>query len=150
MEWMLLPYKRYAEFSGRSRRMEYWMFTLFSTIIIVLLITLMFAGGFDLSSLDNPEAAPSEPSPLFYAGAGLVTIFALGSFIPGLAVTVRRFHDRDMSGWWVLGFAVLGAIPMVGWIASIAQIVIMALPGTKGANRFGEDPLDPTNADVFS
>ena len=150
MEWMLLPYKRYAEFSGRSRRMEYWMFTLFSTIIVLLLVGLMLAGGFDLSSLNNPDAAPPEPGPLFWVGVAGISIFALGTFIPGLAVTIRRFHDRDMSGWWVLGFAVLGAIPVVGGIASIAQIVILALPGTKGPNRFGEDPIDPTNADVFS
>ncbi len=150
MEWMLLPYKRYAEFSGRSRRMEYWMFTLFTTIIVLLLLGLMLAGGFDLSSLSNPEAPPPEPGPLFWVGVAGISIFGLGTFIPGLAVTIRRFHDRDMSGWWVLGFAVLGAIPVVGGIASIAQIVILALAGTKGPNRFGEDPIDPTNIDVFS
>jgi uncharacterized membrane protein YhaH (DUF805 family) len=150
MEWMILPYKRYAEFSGRSRRMEYWMFSLFTSIIIVLLGGLMLAGGFDLSSLGNPEAPPPEPGPLFWVGVAGIVIFGFGTIIPGIAVTVRRFHDRDMSGWWVLGFAVLGAIPLVGWIASIANLVIMCLAGTKGPNRFGDDPLDPTNADVFS
>jgi uncharacterized membrane protein YhaH (DUF805 family) len=150
MEWMLLPYKRYAEFSGRSRRMEYWMFTLFTTIVALLLVGLMMAGGFDLASLDNPAAPPPEPGPLFWLGVVGIILFGFGTIIPGIAVTVRRFHDRDMSGWWVLGFAVLSAIPLVGWIASIAQLVILALPGTSGANRFGEDPLDPTQADVFS
>ncbi len=98
MDWMLLPYKRYAEFTGRSRRMEYWMFTLFTTIIVLLLVGLMLAGGFDLASLDNPNAPPPEPGPLFWLGAGSLGIWALATFIPGLAVTIRRFHDRDMSG----------------------------------------------------
>lgn len=150
MEWMLLPYKRYAEFSGRSRRMEYWMFTLFTMIVVLLLGGLMLAGGFDLANLANPDAAAPEPGPLFWVGVAGISVFVLGTFIPGLAVTIRRFHDRNMSGWWVLGFALLGAIPVVGGLASIAQIVILALPGTKGPNRFGEDPIDPTNIDVFS
>ena len=45
MEWMILLYKRYAEFDGRSRRMEYWMFTLFSLIVMAVCVGLMFAGG---------------------------------------------------------------------------------------------------------
>jgi uncharacterized membrane protein YhaH (DUF805 family) len=149
MEWMILPYKRYADFSGRSRRMEYWMFSLLGLIVAVVLVGLMFAGG-DLAALSNPNAAAAEPSILFYIGVGLLAVWGLGSLIPSIAVTVRRFHDRDMSGWWVLGFAVLGAIPLVGAIASIVQLVLMVLPGTPGPNRFGEDPLNPTSADVFS
>ena len=80
----------------------------------------------------------------------IVVVYWLAIIVPTLAVTVRRLHDRDMSGWWYLGFIVLSAIPLVGWIASIAQIVIFCLPGTPGPNRFGEDPLDPTGADVFA
>lgn len=150
MEWMLMPYRRYAEFTGRSRRMEYWMFTLFTLLVMLVLLALMLAGGFDLSALENPETVQAEPGPLFWFGVIGIGIFSLGTFIPGIAVTVRRFHDRDMSGWWVVGFAVLGALPYVGWIASIANLVIMALPGTAGSNRFGEDPLDPGSANVFS
>jgi uncharacterized membrane protein YhaH (DUF805 family) len=150
MEWMLLPYKRYAEFNGRSRRMEYWMFSLFTTLVVLATGVLMVLGGFDLETLAGTSAAPPEPGPLFYVGAVALGLFVLGSLVPGIAVTVRRFHDRDMSGWWVLGFAVLGALPYVGWIASLVQLVITVLPGTKGPNRFGDDPLDPTNIDVFS
>jgi uncharacterized membrane protein YhaH (DUF805 family) len=150
MDWMLLPYKRYAEFTGRSRRMEYWMFQLFAVLVMLAFAVLMIAGGLDLSALGNPDAPPPEPGPLFWLGAAGIGIFALGTIIPGIAVTVRRFHDRDMSGWWVLGLAVAGAIPVIGLIASIASFVITLLPGTKGPNRFGEDPLDPTRADVFS
>jgi uncharacterized membrane protein YhaH (DUF805 family) len=150
MEWMILPYKRYAEFTGRSRRMEYWMFSLFTLIISIVLVMLMFAGGIGMGTLAGTAPPPQELGAMFYLGAGLLAIFTLGSLVPAIAVTVRRFHDRDMSGWWLLGFVVLGMIPLVGFIASIAQIVLMALPGTKGPNRFGEDPLDPNSADVFA
>jgi uncharacterized membrane protein YhaH (DUF805 family) len=150
MEWMLLPYKRYAEFTGRSRRMEYWMFQLFAVLVMLVFVVLMIAGGLDLSSIDNPDAPSPDPGPLFWVGVAGIGIFSLGSVVPGIAVSVRRFHDRDMSGWWVLGFAVLGALPYVGWIASLASFVITVLPGTKGPNRFGDDPFDPNNIDVFS
>jgi uncharacterized membrane protein YhaH (DUF805 family) len=150
MEWMLMPYKRYAEFDGRSRRMEYWMFTLFSLIVMVLCLGLMFAGGLSLSELETNPDGSAEFGFTFWIGAAILVVFALGTIIPSIALTIRRFHDRDMSGWWYLGFAVLSAIPYIGNIASIVNLVIMALPGTAGANRFGEDPLDPTSADVFS
>jgi uncharacterized membrane protein YhaH (DUF805 family) len=55
-----------------------------------------------------------------------------------------------MSGWWYLGFIVVSLIPLVGFIASIAFIVIMFLPGTEGPNRFGPDPKDPYNEEVFT
>jgi uncharacterized membrane protein YhaH (DUF805 family) len=150
MEWMLMPYKRYAEFSGRSRRMEYWMFTLFSLIVMAVFLGLMFAGGLTLSELETNPEATAEFGFTFWIGAVGIAIFGFGSSIPSIALTIRRFHDRDMSGWWYLGFAVLSAIPYIGNIASIVNLVIMALPGTQGANRFGEDPINPTSADIFS
>jgi uncharacterized membrane protein YhaH (DUF805 family) len=81
---------------------------------------------------------------------GLAGLYLLFILVPGIAVTVRRLHDREMSGWWYLGFTVLGMIPVVGWIASIAFLVIMFLPGTPGYNRFGEDPKDLGGAEVFA
>lgn len=149
MEWMLMPYRRYADFSGRSARREYWMFTLLAAIVTTIGVVMMLAGGFNFSS-NEFRSGDSGPSAIFFLGAAVLGLFWLGSFIPSLAVAVRRFHDRDMSGWWVLGFAVLGNIPYVGRLASLAQLVILALPGTKGPNRFGADPNDPLNVDVFS
>ena len=146
LEWMLMPYRRYADFSGRSQRKEYWMFTLFSVLVATVLVVLMIAGGFNFFA----EAEDMQPNVLGYIAVAVLAVFGLGSFIPSLAVAVRRFHDRDMSGWWVLGFGILSNIPLIGWIASIANLVIMALPGTPGANRFGDDPLNPHSADVFS
>ncbi|MXO90795.1 DUF805 domain-containing protein [Pontixanthobacter aquaemixtae] len=145
LDWAMLPLKRYAEFEGRSRRMEYWSFALATTIIYLIFIGLMFAGGFSASSM----GASGELGAIFWLGAGLLGIFALAILIPSIAVGVRRLHDRDMSGWWYLGFIVLGMIPYIGFIASIAFIVIMFLPGTPGPNRFGEDPKDPANTQVF-
>ena len=148
MDWMILPLKRYADFSGRSRRMEYWMFALFTLIVYVVLAALMFAGGFDLGSLENDTMA-DQVGPVFWLGAGLLALFGLAILIPSIAVNVRRLHDRDMSGWWYLGFIVLANVPLVGILVAVGYLVLMFLPGTPGPNRFGEDPKDPTQASVF-
>ena len=76
-------------------------------------------------------------------GFALLAIFVLASIIPAIAVQVRRFHDQDRSGWFVL----LNFIPYLG---SLIVLVFMCLEGTKGPNRFGPDPKDPTSAQVFA
>ena len=126
MEWTLLPLKRYADFSGRSRRKEYWMFALG----LLILYAVVFAVGTMLGGRGEPGSPSMLPSVLF-------VIVALALLIPSLAVQVRRFHDQDKSGWMVL----LGFIPFVG---GLIVLVFMCLPGTTGANRFGPDPLDPS------
>jgi uncharacterized membrane protein YhaH (DUF805 family) len=142
MEWMLMPYRRYADFSGRSRRKEYWMFMLFTIIVYVVCFALIAAGG-ALSGLDPATGAP-QFGVLAWVGFGLLGIFALGSFIPALACQIRRFHDQDKSGWfWLLAF-----IPYAG---SVILIVFMCIEGTKGENRFGQDPKGIQNlGEVFS
>lgn len=114
MEWMLLPFKRYADFSGRSRRKEYWMFFL---LIIAAYFVIAIVGSI------LGETAMSV----------LLLIFALGVIVPSLAVQVRRFHDQDKSGWFVL----LGFIPLVG---GLIVLVFMCLEGTNGPNQYGPDP----------
>ena len=138
MEWMLMPYRRYADFSGRSQRKEYWMFMLFYIIVAVVCTVLMIGGGMALD-----ESGQSEPGPLFWLGVAALVIFVLGSLIPSVAVQVRRFHDQDKSGWLVL----LGFIPYVG---GLIVFIFMCLDGTRGPNRFGKDPKNPTNSDVFA
>lgn len=138
MEWMLMPLKRYADFSGRSRRKEYWMFTLFNILVMVgISIIGGILGGF----------TPGETGEMSLGGGimfGLIGIYALAIFIPALAVQVRRFHDQDKSGWFVL----LGFIPYIG---GIIVLVFMCLDGNKGENRFGPDPkMDKNVGDVFS
>ncbi|MDT8279948.1 MAG: DUF805 domain-containing protein [Erythrobacter sp.] len=156
---MILPFKRYADFQGRSRRMEYWMFALLN-----FLVALVLAGPFAFSYISAVIAAAGESNAdaaaieammqgglsLSMIGLVIYALYALAVVIPSIAVTVRRFHDRDMSGWWYLGIAVASLLPLVGFIASIALLVLMVLPGTAGPNRFGLDPKDPYAADVFA
>lgn len=143
MEWMILPLKRYADFQGRSRRMEYWMFTLGLTVMAILLVVLFLvfgsaSGGFEpgARSVDNPLAG--APTGLLVA----LGLFYIAIFIPSLAVQVRRFHDQDKSGWLVL----LGFIPYIG---GLILLVFMCLEGTRGPNRYGPDPKRP-NEDLDS
>jgi uncharacterized membrane protein YhaH (DUF805 family) len=152
LEWMLMPLKRYADFKGRSRRKEFWMFALFNAIVYLVLMGIMMAigGGVDPTAVD--PADPMGAYSMFLGGAGiLVLLWALAVLVPTIAVTVRRFHDRDMSGWWYLGFIVAALIPLLNIISGIALIVLMALPGTPGPNRFGPDPKNPSEgAEVFA
>ncbi len=151
MNWMLLPFRRYFDFQGRSRRREYWMFTLLNVLVGVALFLLLLVAGVPLTAMDDPtQSVGVFSSGLMIVFGILVMIWLLAIIIPSIAVTIRRFHDRNMSGWWYLGFIVAGLIPLVGFLASIALIVLMALPGTPGPNRFGPDPKDPSQAEVFA
>lgn len=150
LSWAILPLKRYAEFSGRSRRMEYWSFTLFTVIAsFVLLIPAMVS--FIGMDWENPEAQfETGDFPIgIIISLILFGIFWLGILIPSIALTIRRLHDRNMSGWFYLGFVVLSNIPAVGFLISIAFLVIMFLPGTAGTNNYGLDPKNPYPDGVF-
>jgi uncharacterized membrane protein YhaH (DUF805 family) len=129
MEWMLLPIKRYTDFSGRSRRKEYWMFLL--GVLIVAIVLGIVEGILGLSGMVGGVYGP------------LTVIFFLAILVPSIAVQIRRFHDQDKSGWFVL----LSLIPFVG---GLIVLVFMCLEGTKGPNRFGPDPKDPGGAEVFA
>lgn len=153
LEYMFMPLRRYADFRGRSRRMEFWSFALLNLIVYSMLGILALVLGFSFSAFTDIENG-GTPAALF-GGAVMIPLalgglYTLAIIVPNIAVTIRRFHDRDMSGWWYLGFIVLGLVPLVGWIASIVQLVILFLPGTPGHNRFGEDPKDPLGAEVFA
>lgn len=129
LDWALLPLKRYADFSGRSRRREYWFFALLIFLVTIVLTFVTGAGGI----LMDPTSVA--------AGAGLgasviiLLLFCLAIFIPALAVQVRRFHDQDKSGWFVL----LNLIPYIG---GLIVLVFMCIEGTRGPNRFGSDPKE--------
>jgi uncharacterized membrane protein YhaH (DUF805 family) len=140
MEWMLLPLKRYADFSGRSRRTEYWMFALFQAIIYIALLILLFVAG--VSGTD-PYTGDPEFNAFGYLMLAAFAIIALGLIVPNIAVSVRRFHDQDKSGWLYL----LGFIPYLG---GIIVFVFMVLPGTVGPNQYGNDPKMASNVgDIF-
>jgi len=150
LEWAILPFKRYFDFKGRSRRMEYWSFALLNFVVYAALVGLAIALGAPLMEMQtNPAAAEG-----FGGVAGiflvLLGLYALAVLIPSIAVVIRRLHDRDMSGWWFLGYIVASLIPIINFIAGIALLVFMFLPGTAGPNRFGPDPKDPASAEVFT
>jgi len=111
------------------------MFTLGVTILYVILV-LLFWGTGGLSD-------PANPGELSLVPLLIICVVALALFIPSLAVTVRRFHDQDKSGWYIL----LGFIPYVG---SLILLVFMCLDGTRGENRFGPDPKGPDHGQVFA
>jgi uncharacterized membrane protein YhaH (DUF805 family) len=84
MNWFLTVLKKYAVFSGRARRKEYWMFVLFYTLIyIALAFVTGYLGGAELSGI-------------------VIMVYSLGMFIPSISVGVRRMHDIGRSGWWIL------------------------------------------------
>ncbi len=158
MEWMILPLKRYAEFTGRSRRREFWMFQLLNFIVASILVGPFFFSAFNaaVAAGGQPGSEDAIVEQMMTGGAGLSMIgvmlygiYALAIFIPSIAVTVRRLHDRDMSGWWYLGVVVASFIPLIGFVAAIAFLVLMVLPGTDGGNNFGPDPKNPYGEDVF-
>lgn len=118
MSWYLKVLKNYAVFRGRARRKEYWMFILVNVIVSVVLIFLDGA----LGTID-PES-----------GVGLFnSLYTLGVLVPTLAVTARRLHDTNRSGWWQL----ISLVPLIGFFVLLFFTV---LDGDQGTNRFGEDP----------
>lgn len=119
MEWYLKVVRdNYANFEGRARRQEYWMFVLFNLIFI---IAIAMVSGFLASIFDAP------------AFMGLYIIYVFGIFIPSLAVAVRRLHDTGKSGWFYL----VGLIPLIG---GIWLLILFVTEGDKGPNQYGPDP----------
>ena len=121
-------------FKGRFGRLQWWSVQL---IIGVLLISFFAALGGSLSSLgeDAIAALAREQGVTF-----LLSFFVLFVFCCwiNIAATVKRYHDRDKSGWWIL----ILFIPLVGFIWFLIELG--CLPGTPGPNRFGPDPLGTT------
>jgi uncharacterized membrane protein YhaH (DUF805 family) len=112
MNWYLEVLKKYAEFEGRARRQEYWMFYLFNFIISFLLIFLESLVG----------------------GPGILgMIYGLAVLVPGLAVTVRRLHDTGKSGLWIL----IAFVPLIG---ALVLLFFMILDSTPGPNEYGPNP----------
>lgn len=171
MEWMILPLKRYAQFSGRSPRREYWMFFLFNIIVQIVLTTLDNVLG--LGGHHNSYSSAGASG--YVAGGGasggvLSGLWSLAILIPSIAVAVRRLHDIDRSGWWLVAPLLLIPVAMVtalmrlganpdaamagfgiffliaGLLAGIMGIVLLVwfcMHGTRGPNRFGPDPYAP-------
>lgn len=162
MEWMILPFKRYFDFSGRSRRMEFWMFQLLNVTVGLVLMGVIFAGLPWAEMFDESRSVAGGPNPLddldtsnlviMGIGGTIFLIWWLATIIPSIALIIRRLHDLDKSGWWYGGLMIAGFIPLVNLLALVGWVVFavfMFLPGTAGENRFGLDPKDPGQARTF-
>jgi uncharacterized membrane protein YhaH (DUF805 family) len=119
MQWFTEVIKKYAVFSGRARRKEFWMFTLFSVIISIILSIVDRAIGTTYGANDSSGV--------------LQSIYGLAILLPTIGVSIRRMHDTGRSGWWIL----IALIPCVGWIIFI---VFAAQEGNAGDNQHGPDP----------
>lgn len=137
--------EKYFTFSGRASRSEYWYYMLFVTLVwIALIAVIALVGGQDLFVYGDFGAVNG----LLIA---IVMIVGIGLYIPTISAMVRRYHDRNLSGWWVLGVMIGTNIPYVGVVIGIVSLVITILKGTEGENRFGPDPLQEQNsAEVFA
>lgn len=108
--------KKYADFSGRARRSEYWWFFLFTVLIAAVASVIDAIVGTRTSS-----------------GTGLVqAIVQLAVLIPSLAVGVRRLHDTGRSGWWLL----IGLVPLAGWVV----LLIFFVQDSRAENQYGTSP----------
>lgn len=117
--------KKYVQFNGRARRAEYWNFVLYSTLITIVLGIIESTAGM---------------SSVFSQGA-LSMFFNLFVLLPSLAVSVRRLHDTNTSGWFML----IAIIPLIGMIALIYKFV---KEGDTTANQYGANPKEATHAQV--
>lgn len=118
MDWYLEVWRKYAIFSGRARRKEYWWFFLINLLVSI-----------GLAIVDGITGSFSAET-----GMGLLgSLYALAVLIPGIAVSVRRLHDTERSGWWLL----LAFVPVVG---AIVLLVFLVQDGKPGANQYGVNP----------
>jgi uncharacterized membrane protein YhaH (DUF805 family) len=147
IDWATRPLKKYADFTGRAPRAEFWWFYLGTLVAYLVAMIVDSLVGIELLG----------PYGLF------TLLIAVALILPGLAATVRRLHDTNRSGWWVLiavvpyfimgvmmgrsmasgdtaGMASAGLVGLIALAGGIAMIVFMVLPGNKGDNRFGPDP----------
>ena len=120
MNWYLQALKKYATFTGRARRKEYWFYMLFYLIILVV-----------LSICDGIIGTTMQGG-----GVGILTlIYILAVLVPTLAVTVRRLHDTDRSGWWIF----IQLVPIIGFFVFL---YFMVSDGTPGTNTYGPSPKE--------
>lgn len=153
MKWWLTCIRKYVTFEGRARRKEYWMFTLFNVVFVVvtMLLDILLFG-----------ATPDNPTSPRY----LTTLYGLFVFLPTLTVVVRRLHDIGRSGWWLAGYygvafvctilMMIGSVLMLGgkgsgmaltgggfavlMITAVWMIVWMCFDSQAGENKYGPQP----------
>ena len=128
MEWYLKVMRdNYANFNGRARRKEYWMYTLILTVLLIALMAIMF------SALSLSDETKIETGPSGYLTVLLLFVFLVVHFIPSLALTVRRLHDTGKSGWWYL-------IVFVPYLGNFVIFIFTLIDGDEGENKYGPNP----------
>jgi uncharacterized membrane protein YhaH (DUF805 family) len=136
---MFEPLRKYATFRGRARRKEYWSFQLLIALLFTVLF-IWFGSALGTNGLDTSDPvamqAAMEAAPGAMLPATLIALTSLGLFLPSLAVSVRRLHDSDKSGWWLLL-----SLTAVG---GLVLFIFYLLDGTRGPNSHGPDPKGRT------
>ena len=154
VDWAKRPIQKYADFTGRAPRAEYWWYVL--AIVILGIVLTIIESILGLRGMVLGIYGP------------LTVLFWLATIVPGLAVSVRRLHDTNRSAWWLLlmvpyllsavmmamavaggGFAAVGTAGMlgiVGLVCAIVLLVFMVLPSTPGANSYGPNPYADAGA----
>lgn len=119
MDWYLLAWRKFAQFNGRSRRKEYWMFSLINSVVSVLLLggSLLLADSHRIGALL-----------LMFLGG----LYTLAQVVPSLSCGIRRLHDTGKSAWWLL----LSLVPLGG----IVLLVLLAIDSDPGPNQYGPNP----------
>lgn len=146
--WMILPLKRYAQFDGRSGRREFWWFSAY-LILSYALILAAWAGFMVLNDARFGQTVLGDS-----ANIGLIILLLLwaavfiGNFVPGLALTSRRFHDLGLPGWLVV--VTLLAVFMLSLIGWIGYMIVMSLPPQAVENQYGPPVYGDEIADVFN
>ena len=142
MEWIVMPLRRYAVFSGRARRMEYWPYMLVWSALFAACIAVDIA--FNLGgAADGTWFVAYDGGFSFNIAFGpCALILLLVTALPNIALGVRRLHDVNTSGWLML----IGILPLLG---QIILLVFFLRPGTPGPNHYGPDPK-ATPSRIFS
>jgi uncharacterized membrane protein YhaH (DUF805 family) len=152
IDWAKRPIQKYADFTGRAPRAEYWWFVLAMVIIFVALTIV--------------ESIVGLNKMVFGVYGPLTTLLWLAVLVPSLSVGVRRLHDTNRSGWWLLlmvpyaiggvlmvrsmsaaaaagtvpGFGAAGILMLIGFVCVIVLLLFYCLAGTPGDNRYGPNP----------
>lgn len=154
-EWVMTPLRRYAEFEGRSSRAEFWKWMLVFYGVILVLVALMLAGRY---------LFPAAPVMTIF-GVLIVIVF-LACVLPTIAIQVRRLHDTNRSGYWLLGSVALSIVDNVfgrfpdsstialvtgiaSFILSLILLVFYCLPGSKGENDYGASPYGQADLEAL-
>ena len=122
MKWYFQALRKYAVFSGRARRREYWIFELWNAVILIVLLV-----------VDTKISASAHRGPV------LVGLYVLATLLPSFAGSIRRLHDTNHSGWWLL----IGSIPFIG---QLILLMLLIKDSDPGPNRYGPNPKTEPSA----